>query len=242
MRFPSKEEKDAPPRKSARVSRRKRLGDEIVGREGCAALSDNHSFRTGPWTKEEHAAFMEGHDKYGNQWIRISDEFVPTRTPKQIGSHALAYFTSQGQWEGRGQGFADGVGTHGNREEVESEADIDARPKRVRHILLGHLSQGEQLVEVMGERATSSIIDYRKSGAAVSTKESLRSRSNWSDAEHEAFLEGHKVVRCSILYYNVCLCLCFAPSNQNLPLSSCSMVTHGLRYRRTMSPQRHRSK
>ncbi|KAL9184927.1 hypothetical protein ACHAXT_002704 [Thalassiosira profunda] len=55
--------------------------------------------RTGPWTDEEHEAFLEGHRLCGNRWKRISAEFVPTRDPKQVGSHALNYFTTRGQWK-----------------------------------------------------------------------------------------------------------------------------------------------
>ena len=50
------------------------------------------SSRTGPWTSEEHEAFMEGCRVYGNRWKQISLEYVPTRDAKQIGSHALNYF------------------------------------------------------------------------------------------------------------------------------------------------------
>ena len=56
------------------------------------------SSRTGPWTNEEHEAFMEGCRVYGNRWKQISLEYVPTRDAKQIGSHALNYFTSKGEW------------------------------------------------------------------------------------------------------------------------------------------------
>ena len=45
------------------------------------------SSRTGPWTDEEHEAFLKGCRKYGNRWKQISVEFVPTRDAKQIGSH-----------------------------------------------------------------------------------------------------------------------------------------------------------
>lgn len=51
--------------------------------------------RTGAWTDAEHEAFLEGVRRYGNRWKQISVEFVPTRDAKQIGSHALNYFTSE---------------------------------------------------------------------------------------------------------------------------------------------------
>lgn len=32
------------------------------------------------------------------RWTKISAEFVPTRDPKQVGSHALNYLTNMGTW------------------------------------------------------------------------------------------------------------------------------------------------
>jgi len=55
--------------------------------------------RTGPWTDEEHKAFMEGCRVHGNKWKQISIDFVPTRDAKQVGSHALNYFTQKGEWD-----------------------------------------------------------------------------------------------------------------------------------------------
>mmetsp|Transcript_13540 Transcript_13540/g.29082 ORF Transcript_13540/g.29082 Transcript_13540/m.29082 type:complete len:1875 (-) Transcript_13540:137-5761(-) len=64
--------------------------------------------RTGPWTEEEHAAFLEGHNRYGNRWKQISVEYVPTRDAKQIGSHALNYFTTRGEWKAIGRNHRGG--------------------------------------------------------------------------------------------------------------------------------------
>ena len=55
--------------------------------------------RLGPWTQEEHEAFLEGHRRIGNRWKQISVEYVPSRDAKQVGSHALNYFTSRGEWQ-----------------------------------------------------------------------------------------------------------------------------------------------
>jgi len=52
-----------------------------------------------PWTDQEHAKFIEGHNKYGNRRAKISEEFVPTRTARQIGSRAQF----RGQWKGGAQ-------------------------------------------------------------------------------------------------------------------------------------------
>ena len=39
--------------------------------------SENAGLNYGPWTTEEHEAFLIGHKNYGNEWKRISVEFVP---------------------------------------------------------------------------------------------------------------------------------------------------------------------
>ncbi|XLU74040.1 hypothetical protein S245_033093, partial [Arachis hypogaea] len=40
--------------------------------------------------------FLKGVEKYGKgKWKRISREFVPSKTPKQVASHAQKYFLKQ---------------------------------------------------------------------------------------------------------------------------------------------------
>eukprot|EP00751_Fragilariopsis_kerguelensis_P026005 CAMPEP_0170856922 /NCGR_PEP_ID=MMETSP0734-20130129/14926_1 /TAXON_ID=186038 /ORGANISM="Fragilariopsis kerguelensis, Strain L26-C5" /LENGTH=200 /DNA_ID=CAMNT_0011228943 /DNA_START=31 /DNA_END=633 /DNA_ORIENTATION=+ len=47
----------------------------------------------GLWTTEEHQQFMRGYDKWGHgNWKQISEDFVPTRTNKQICSYAIKCF------------------------------------------------------------------------------------------------------------------------------------------------------
>eukprot|EP00199_Chlamydomonas_sp_CCMP681_P006573 CAMPEP_0119108162 /NCGR_PEP_ID=MMETSP1180-20130426/13501_1 /TAXON_ID=3052 ORGANISM="Chlamydomonas cf sp, Strain CCMP681" /NCGR_SAMPLE_ID=MMETSP1180 /ASSEMBLY_ACC=CAM_ASM_000741 /LENGTH=280 /DNA_ID=CAMNT_0007093749 /DNA_START=36 /DNA_END=878 /DNA_ORIENTATION=+ len=46
-----------------------------------------------PWTEEEHHLFLEGLAKYGKgDWRSIARNFVLTRTPTQVASHAQKYF------------------------------------------------------------------------------------------------------------------------------------------------------
>ena len=45
---------------------------------------------TGPWTKDEHEAFLLGWKKYGNSWKDIAI-IVNTRTAIQVKSHAQSH-------------------------------------------------------------------------------------------------------------------------------------------------------
>ncbi|XP_010262772.1 PREDICTED: transcription factor DIVARICATA-like [Nelumbo nucifera] len=69
------------------------------GRRGGGASgrpSDQERKKGVPWTEEEHKLFLLGLKKYGKgDWRNISRNFVVTRTPTQVASHAQKYFIRQ---------------------------------------------------------------------------------------------------------------------------------------------------
>ncbi|CAL9046327.1 transcription factor DIVARICATA [Musa acuminata AAA Group] len=65
----------------------------VGGRRSGARASDQERKKGVPWTEEEHKRFLLGLRKYGKgDWRNISRNFVITRTPTQVASHAQKYF------------------------------------------------------------------------------------------------------------------------------------------------------
>nr|UKB40127.1 MYB transcription factor [Anemonopsis macrophylla] len=67
------------------------------GKRGPSARPSDQERKKGvPWTEEEHKLFLLGLKKYGKgDWRNISRNFVITRTPTQVASHAQKYFIRQ---------------------------------------------------------------------------------------------------------------------------------------------------
>ncbi|XP_028236242.1 transcription factor DIVARICATA-like isoform X2 [Glycine soja] len=69
----------------------------VTGKRGASNRPSEQERKKGvPWTKEEHRQFLTGLKKYGKgDWRNISRNFVITRTPTQVASHAQKYFIRQ---------------------------------------------------------------------------------------------------------------------------------------------------
>lgn len=66
-------------------------GDPSHG--GRTSRSDQERRKGIAWTEDEHRLFLLGLDKYGKgDWRSISRNFVISRTPTQVASHAQKYF------------------------------------------------------------------------------------------------------------------------------------------------------
>ncbi|RZC61192.1 hypothetical protein C5167_022958 [Papaver somniferum] len=67
---------------------------QALVRSGSGSKSNQLEKRKGiPWTEEEHRLFLLGLDKCGKgDWRSISRNFVISRTPTQVASHAQKYF------------------------------------------------------------------------------------------------------------------------------------------------------
>ncbi|XP_027110574.1 transcription factor DIVARICATA isoform X1 [Coffea arabica] len=68
-----------------------------TGKRSSATRPSEQERKKGvPWTEEEHKLFLMGLKKYGKgDWRNISRNFVITRTPTQVASHAQKYFIRQ---------------------------------------------------------------------------------------------------------------------------------------------------
>ncbi|CAN4088870.1 unnamed protein product [Withania somnifera] len=79
---------------SGSVGRRSNGGysDAIHGGKGNSK-SEQERRKGIPWTAEEHRLFLLGLEKFGKgDWRSISRDFVISRTPTQVASHAQKYF------------------------------------------------------------------------------------------------------------------------------------------------------
>ncbi|KAK1324651.1 Transcription factor DIVARICATA [Acorus calamus] len=69
------------------------LGGGLDSGKAAGSKSEQERRKGIPWTEEEHRLFLLGLDKFGKgDWRSISRNFVISRTPTQVASHAQKYF------------------------------------------------------------------------------------------------------------------------------------------------------
>ncbi|XP_072996037.1 transcription factor DIVARICATA-like [Typha latifolia] len=65
----------------------------VYGKRSGGRASDQERKKGVPWSKEEHERFLLGLEKFGKgDWRNIARNFVKTRTPTQVASHAQKFF------------------------------------------------------------------------------------------------------------------------------------------------------
>ncbi|CAO2825619.1 unnamed protein product [Amaranthus hypochondriacus] len=71
--------------------------DPFRKKSGSLIRPHEHERKKGvPWTEDEHKRFLLGLQKYGKgDWRNISRNFVISKTPTQVASHAQKYFLRQ---------------------------------------------------------------------------------------------------------------------------------------------------
>lgn len=82
---------------SSRVSIHENSDKSSIGYLSDGLLGHGQERKKGvPWTEEEHRTFLSGLEKLGKgDWRGISRNYVTTRTPTQVASHAQKYFLRQ---------------------------------------------------------------------------------------------------------------------------------------------------
>ncbi|URD94071.1 hypothetical protein MUK42_34048 [Musa troglodytarum] len=81
------------PAKMALSRREGTLTMMILAVGGKASTSAQECRKGTAWTEDEHRLFLLGLEKYGKvDWKSISRNFVISRTPTQVASHAQKYF------------------------------------------------------------------------------------------------------------------------------------------------------
>ncbi|KAJ8535442.1 hypothetical protein K7X08_023162 [Anisodus acutangulus] len=68
----------------------------LIRNRGSSRCCDQERKKGVPWTEEEHRRFLMGLEKHGKgNWRNISRNFVISKTPTQVASHAQKYYLRQ---------------------------------------------------------------------------------------------------------------------------------------------------
>ncbi|KAJ1421075.1 SANT/Myb domain [Sesbania bispinosa] len=158
------------------------MDDNSADRNSIGYLSDGLIVRAQdrkkgvPWTEEEHRTFLIGLEKLGKgDWRGISRNYVTTRTPTQVASHAQKYFirlASINKKKRRSSLFDLVVKSSKCDDQVEKDATLS---------LLGCLTsfQQQEVTKSNEQKITSADINYHNSQAQYSSAAEHQSVPIW---------------------------------------------------------------
>ena len=115
------------------------------------------NFNEGRWKLKEHIVFLQGIQKFGTNWIKIS-QLIPKRTYKQIRSHAQKFFE-------RLKGFKDAeLGIDFTSENIRNINDMISQIKSINKdyniiTVFLYLSEKYSLIKNPNKKAKTNIIN-----------------------------------------------------------------------------------
>ena len=150
--------------KPSTKNKKKKVKASVSMNEGGDASTG--AIQKGKWSEEEHEAFLEGRRICGEQWTKISQEFVPTRTGLQVRKHAALLGKKEGG-DDSGQASWKKAKADKTKGNMGGKSERESLPKRVNSIGMQSIKDNDAAQISIGQ-------------------------GPWSEEEHTAFLEGHR--------------------------------------------------
>jgi SHAQKYF class myb-like DNA-binding protein len=125
-------------------------------------------FKTPPkWSTNEHKKFLKGLKMYGRQWTKIQNKYIPTKTVGQIRNYAQKYFKT-----------------------LQQSGKYDLIPPPVRKSKKRKINN---YIPISTKNNSIPISTKKKRKINNSTPILTKKIGNWSEYEHNKFLEGLKL-------------------------------------------------